>query len=83
MKEMTEFEKFKNDCVVMVNDCYEEECWYDEENDIERNEPIDCKCAIQIKQCNTFDELAEVMIAWEFWEIEDAIEKAQWFVPQI
>ena len=77
--EKVKFEDFKNDCIEMVNECHEEECWYDYENDVERAEPIDCEVAVEIKACDDFTELAKVMIRWEFWEMEDVIEKSKWF----
>ncbi len=66
---MENFETFKNDCIEMVIECYDEDF-------------NDNQCAQEISKCNTFSDLAKVMIDWEFWEMEDAIEKAQWFAPQ-
>jgi hypothetical protein len=61
-----EFEKFKNECVEMIIECFDEDF-------------NDCKMAQEVSKSNTFSKLAKVMIAWEFWEMEDAIEKAEWF----
>ena len=72
------FEDYKNDCIKMVNECFEEECWYDEANDVERAEPIDCQMAVELKACDDFVELAKVMVRYEFWETEDVIKNSQY-----
>tara|TARA_R110000772_G_scaffold10544_13_gene33658 strand:+ start:809 stop:1042 length:234 start_codon:yes stop_codon:yes gene_type:complete len=76
---MRTFKEFKQDCIDMVNECFEEECWYDEANDVERAEPIDCQMAVELKACDDFVELAKVMVEWEYWEMSDAIEYSKDF----
>ena len=76
---MRTFKEFKQDCINMVNECFEEECWYDEANDVERAEPIDCQMAVELKACDDFVELAKVMVEWEYWEMSDAIEYSKDF----
>ncbi len=61
-----EFKEFKNECIEMIIECFDEDF-------------NDCKMAQEVSKSNTFDELAKVMIDWEFWETEDAIEKAELF----
>ena len=76
---MRTFKEFKQDCINMVNECFEEECWYDEANDVERAEPINCQMAVELKACDDFVELAKVMVEWEYWEMSDAIEYSKDF----
>ena len=61
---MRKFEEFKQDCIDMVLECYEE--------------TIDeSKCGQALAECDYFTDLAQVMIDWEFWEFEDAIDYAR------
>tara|TARA_B110000503_G_scaffold31962_1_gene51823 strand:- start:1022 stop:1294 length:273 start_codon:yes stop_codon:yes gene_type:complete len=82
-EEQVKFEDYKEECIEMINECFEEECWYDEANDVERTEPIDCQMAVELKACDDFVELAKVMVEWEYWEMEDVIEKSKHYAEYL
>jgi hypothetical protein len=61
---MKNFEEFKQECIEMVLECFDENL-------------EDCKMAQQLNECDYFTDLAQVMIDWEYWEFEDAISYAR------
>ena len=63
---MRTFKEFKQDCIDMVLECFDENF-------------NDCKMAQELSQCDVFSELGQVMVEWEYWEMSDAIEYSKDF----
>ena len=73
-----DFKEYLKDCIKMVNECFEEECSWNEETGEEYDTPIDSKMALELKECSNYEHLADVMISWDFWEEDERYENLQY-----
>jgi hypothetical protein len=60
-----DFKDYLKDCIKMVVECFDEDI-------------NDCEMAQQLKECSNYEQLADVMISWEFWEEDERYENLQY-----